>query len=94
MSDIDLFTRQENEVLKKEKHELQHKIIDLRQSKEELEEKIDKAIEYINNYDVFKEFTFLLMKRDEENQVKSSIDYQFKNDLKKNLLSILGDDKE
>ena len=38
MSDIDLFARQENEVLKKEKHELQHKIIDLRQSKDDLEQ--------------------------------------------------------
>lgn len=41
MSDIDLFARQENEALKKEKHELQHKIIDLRQNKEELQQKID-----------------------------------------------------
>ena len=49
MSDIDLFIRQENEVLKKEKHELQHKIIDLRQSKEELQQRIDKAIEYIKS---------------------------------------------
>lgn len=49
---IDLFARQENEALKKEKHELQHKIIDLRQSKEELQDKIDKAIEYIKeNFD-------------------------------------------
>lgn len=63
----------------------------LEQENKELQNKIDKAIEYIKNYDVFKEFTFPLMKRDEENQVKSSIDYQFKNDLKKNLLEILGD---
>ena len=30
----------------------------------------EKAIEYLEKYDVFKEFTFPLMKRDEENQVK------------------------
>lgn len=45
--------------------------------------------EYINNYDVFKEFSFPLMKRDEENQVKSSIDYEFQTSIKKSLLQIL-----
>ena len=56
---------------------------------EDYKSRVEKAIEYLEKYDVFKEFTFPLMKRDEENQVKSSIDYQFKNDLKKNLLNIL-----
>lgn len=53
-----------------------------------------KAKEYIENYNVFKEFTFPLMKKWEENQVKSSIDYQFKNDLKKNLINILEGNNE
>ena len=50
---------------------------------------LDEIREYINNYDVFKEFTFPLMKRDEENQVKSSIDYEFQTSIKKSLLQIL-----
>ena len=51
----------------------------------------EKIKNYIKNYDVFKEFSFPLMKREEENQVKSSIDYQFKSDLYKNLLTLSGD---
>ena len=50
---------------------------------------LDEIREYINNYDVFKEFSFPLMKRDEENQVKSSIDYEFQTSIKKSLLQIL-----
>ena len=58
------------------------------------EERIEKAIEYIENYDVFKEFNFPLMKRDEENQIKSSIKYEFDTSIKKDLLSILkGEEK-
>lgn len=76
-------------ILSKSDYDRQEK--DIEEIALELRDKIDKAIEYIKNYDVFKEFTFPLMKRDEENQVKSSIDYQFKNDLKKNLLEIFGD---
>lgn len=53
-----------------------------------------KTKEYIENYDVFKKFTFPLMKKWEENQVKSSIDYQFKNDLKKNLINLLEGNNE
>ena len=53
------------------------------------------AIEYINNFDVFKEFSFPLMKRDIENQIKSSIDYEFKTSLLKELLEKLkGDNNE
>lgn len=52
-------------------------------------ELLDKIKEYINNYDVFKEFSFPLMKREEENQVKSSIDYQFNHDIKKDILELL-----
>ena len=53
--------------------------------------------EYIDNYDVFKEFSFPLMKRAEENQVKSSIKYEFDKSIKKDLLEIIdkgiGEDK-
>ena len=59
-----------------------------------LQQRIDKAIEYIENYDVFKEFSFPLMKRDEENQVKSSIKYQFDTSINKDLLEILKGDEE
>lgn len=50
---------------------------------------IDKINNYIDNYDVFKVFSFPLMKKWEENQVKSSIDYEFKTSLIKDLKDIL-----
>lgn len=52
-------------------------------------EVIDKINNYIDNYDIFKVFSFPLMKRWEEEQVKSSIDYEFKTSLIKNLKDIL-----
>ena len=52
-------------------------------------EVIDKLNNYIDNYDVFKVFIFPLMKKWEENQVKSSIDYEFKTSLIKDLKDIL-----
>nr|DAE35555.1 MAG TPA: hypothetical protein [Caudoviricetes sp.] len=52
-------------------------------------EVIDKLNNYIDNYDVFKVFSFPLMKKWEENQVKSSIDYEFKTSLIKDLKDIL-----
>ena len=52
-------------------------------------EVIDKINNYIDNYDVFKVFSFPLMKKWEENQVKSSIDYEFKTSLIKDLKDIL-----
>ena len=66
----------------------------LRKENELLKERMFKAIEYIEKYDVFKEFSFPLMKRDEENQVKSSIEYEFDISIKKNLLEILKGGKE
>lgn len=51
--------------------------------------KVEKAIEYIDNFSVDKSFSFPLMKRWEENQVKSSIDYEFQTTLYKDLLNIL-----
>lgn len=60
---------------------------------DDMEQRIDKAVEYINNFSVDKNFSFPLMKRWEENQVKSCIDYEFNDTLKRNLLNILkGDD--
>ena len=53
------------------------------------EEVIKEAREYVEKYDVFKEFYFPLMKRDVENQIKSSIKYEFDTSIKKNLLEIL-----
>ena len=52
-------------------------------------EVIDKLNNYIDNYDVFKVFSFPLMKKWEENQVKSSIDYEFKTSLIKDLKDML-----
>lgn len=50
---------------------------------------VDKINKYLNEYDVFKTFSFPLMKRWEEEQVKSSIDYEFKTSLIKDLKDIL-----
>ena len=67
---------------------------DLQQELTKYKERNENAIEYIKKYDVFKEFSFPLMKRDEENQVKSSIQYEFDTSIKKNLLEILEDKGE
>lgn len=64
--------------------------------KEQLKEQkeiIDKVNNYLDNYDVFKVFSFPLMKKWEEQEVKSSIDYEFKKSLIKDLKEIL-EDKE
>ena len=63
---------------------------------EQLENIRKEAIDCLNNFSVDKSFSFPLMKRWEENQVKASIDYEFNNSLKKDLLNILnkGSDKE
>ena len=58
----------------------------------ELTTTLKEVREKINNFDVFKEFTFPLMKRDVENQVKSSIDYEWRKSIKEPILEIL--DKE
>ena len=52
-------------------------------------EVIDKIDKYINYYNVFEVFSFPLMKRWEEEQVKSCIDYEFKTSLIKDLKDIL-----
>lgn len=57
----------------------------------EVKKQKDDVVEYIKSYDVFKEFSFPLMKKWEENEVKSSIDYQFKESIKKELLRMLGE---
>lgn len=53
------------------------------------QKRFSKAIEYINNFNVFEKFSFPLMKKWEENQVKGSIDYELNDTLKKELLNIL-----
>lgn len=64
-----------------------------KQIKDKEIEKLNKIIkevrEKINNFDVFKEFTFPLMKREEEKQVKSSIDYVWTKSIKEPLLKII-----
>lgn len=64
-------------------------IENLEQQVKNQKEVIDKINNYIDNYDVFKVFSFPLMKKWEENQVKSSIDYEFKTSLIKDLKDIL-----
>lgn len=55
---------------------------------------LEKIEKYINNYDVFNEFSFPLMKRDVENQIKSSIKYEFDTSIKKHILEIINKTKE
>lgn len=62
---------------------------DLLKENKQQKDVINKINNYINNYDVFKVFSFPLMKRWEEEQVKSSIDYEFKTSLIKDLKDIL-----
>ena len=64
-------------------------IENLQQKNKQLKEVIDKIDKYINDYNVFEVFSFPLMKRWEEEQVKSSIDYEFKSSLIKDLKDIL-----
>ena len=59
-----------------------------------LEKRIDKAIEYVNTHKPSDTISFPLMKKDEENQVKSCFDYEFREIYQKELLDILqGSDK-
>lgn len=64
-------------------------ITNLQQENQKYKEVIDKIDKYINDYNVFEVFSFPLMKRWEEEQVKSSIDYEFKTFLIKDLKDIL-----
>ena len=68
---------------------LKRENIKLKQQVKKQKGVIDKIDKYINNYDVFKVFSFPLMKRWEEQQIKSSIDYEFKTSLIKDLKDIL-----
>lgn len=66
----------------KREHEAIHRSNDLEEALEEIKR-------YIDNFDVFKEFSFPLMKRWEEKQVQSSIDYEFKTSIQKDILDII-----
>ena len=61
----------------------------LKKENQKYKEVIDKIDKYINDYNVFEVFSFPLMKRWEEEQVKSSIDYEFKTSLIKDLKDIV-----
>lgn len=65
------------------------KSINLEEENQKYKEVIDKIYKYINDYNVFEVFSFPLMKRWEEEQVKSSIDYELKTSLIKDLNNIL-----
>ena len=84
--------QQENKILKAINE--QHRKINgkLREENQKYKEVIDKIDKYINDYNVFEVFSFPLMKRWEEEQVKSSIDYEFKISLIKDLKDILKGD--
>lgn len=45
--------------------------------------------EYIEKFSIDDKFTFPLMTRDEEEQIKSSIEYEFKDSLYKDILDII-----
>lgn len=55
----------------------------------ELSERIIKAIEYINNYDAYKEFTFPMVSRATEKQMIASVDFEIRKFIKPKMLSIL-----
>ena len=69
--------------------ELFNEMINWKEESNKQKEVIYKINNYIDNYDIFKVFSFPLMKRWEEEQVKSSIDYEFKTSLIKDLKDIL-----
>ena len=69
--------------------ELFNEMINWKEESQKQKEVIDKIDKYINDYNVFEVFSFPLMKRWEEEQVKSSIDYEFKTSLIKDLKDIL-----
>lgn len=77
------------ELLNENQVDLITKYMFLEQQCKKQKEVIDKINNYIDNYDIFKVFSFPLMKKWEEEQVKSSIDYEFKTSLIKNLKDIL-----
>lgn len=86
--------QQENEMLKDNAIH-NDKVVDKARWNEMIyKSKVEKAVEYINNFSVDKSFSFPLMKRWEENQVKSSINYEFNDTLKKDLLNILQNGSE
>lgn len=64
-------------------------IFNINELKEEYAIRIEKAIEYINTHKVSDTISFPLMKKDEENQVKSCFDYEFDLIYKRDLLNIL-----
>lgn len=78
--------------LEYDKETLKDMVLELQEKNQKQKEVIDKINNYIDNYDIFKVFSFPLMKRWEEEQVKSSIDYEFKTSLIKDLKDILKGD--
>ena len=77
------------ELLNENQVDLITKYMFLEQQCKKQKEVINKVNKYLNEYDVFKVFSFPLMKRWEEEQIKSSIDYEFKTSLVKDLKDIL-----
>ena len=69
--------------------ELFNEMINWKEESNKKKEVIDKIDKYINDYNIFEVFSFPLMKRWEEEQVKSSINYEFKTSLIKDLKDIL-----
>lgn len=72
-----------------ENERLKDMVLDLKSQLQQKENIIKEVREKVDNLDVFKEFTFPLMKRDEEQQVKSSIDYEWRKSIKEPILEIL-----
>lgn len=73
---------------KKLELELEQREIETIHRANDLEKALEQIEKYINNFDVFKEFSFPLMKKEEEKEVQSSIDYEFKTSIQKNILDI------
>lgn len=74
---------------KKLELELEQREIETIHRANDLEKALEQIEKYIYNFDVFKEFSFPLMKKEEEKEVQSSIDYEFKTSIQKNILDII-----
>lgn len=83
-------TQKENEKLKAEygtKVQVERDL--LKEENEKLKAVINKAIEYIENYDAYKEFTFPMVSRATEKQMLASVDFEIRKFIKSRLLKIL-----
>lgn len=79
--------KDKNASLQFEKQKLYRALLNREREIERLNNIINELEKDIDNFDVFKQFSFPLMKRWEEEQVKSSIDYEWRKAIKEPFLN-------